>query len=204
MSRFGIFSRALVMSILTLAIACSQANRFRILSFFFDGVPQPGSQASDVAPADGGGRPDGKPAEEPFQSQQIARAPVQHAHPPYKQGRCGTCHNVEDGQLFKSPQEGLCSTCHGPLTRDPIYLHGPVAANDCLFCHHHHASPYSKILLREPNETCGQCHDPEDLTEGVHHATIERETCIACHDPHGGDNKLFLKLRMNSEPGLDE
>lgn len=195
-----ILIRALPLSALVLFLACSQATRYRTLSFFFDGVPPPGTSAQPVTTEQAIGVSAGESATDVSRLTQIPRTPIMYAHPPYRNNRCGTCHNPDGGQLFKTAKEGLCLACHAALTRDPVYVHGPAAVNDCLFCHHHHSAPHPKVLLHETTETCLRCHDRADLGKGDHHATIGRDSCTVCHDPHGGANRLFLKKKRRAEP----
>ena len=196
--RFHILLYASSLSALLLLLACSKLNRHRFLSFFFDGVPPPVSNVVDQAlepirdPVDEADSQAGAVA-------QKTRAPVQYPHPPYRNGKCGSCHNPADGQLFKTARDGLCSSCHVELTRDRVYLHGPVAVNACLNCHHHHASIYPKVLLRGANETCTYCHNLDDLTSGSHHGTVEQDACVTCHDPHGGKNRFFLTIEWRTD-----
>jgi predicted CXXCH cytochrome family protein len=175
-------------------LACAEPLRYRVLSTFFDGVPLPAQRTQErlgyepppdrygfgLAPTlvDGAGD----------------RAEL-FAHAPYRENRCGACHNPTTGNLFRTPQQGLCRECHAEVTREPTYLHGPVAVDDCLFCHHPHGSAYDGLLLASPDATCARCHDREELTEGPHHATVGEQTCTACHDPHGGEDRFFLMPR---------
>ncbi|MBI4716973.1 MAG: hypothetical protein HY763_04155 [Planctomycetes bacterium] len=173
----------------TLVAACTTVNRYKVLSFFFDGVPPPGA-----TPERGYAAP-GRPGEviAPGGAGEAPPRPTIYTHAPFRENRCGRCHDMETGQLFKSPGDGLCLTCHATVPGDVPYVHGPVAVKDCLFCHHYHVSSYPKLLLADPTATCLQCHDGDDLTPGPHHANLERTTCVACHEPHGGHDRFFLK-----------
>mgnify|MGYP001560738352 FL=1 len=170
-----------------LCAACSPTTRHRVLSFFFDGVPQPAS-----APATSGAvTPESAAAVEPASGP----TPVQRffAHTPYRDNRCGGCHDFESGQLVRSVQDGLCLNCHSPIKASLRYVHGPVAVDDCTSCHHYHYASFPNLLLRNPTDTCLECHDRGDLGPGDHHATIGPQGCVACHHPHGGEDRFFLK-----------
>lgn len=197
--RFRILLCTILLSVLILLLACSKKSRYRVLTFFFDGVPPPISTLVDEATEP---IPDfvDEADSQADSVARLARAPVQYPHPPYRNGKCGSCHNPADSQLFKTPQEGLCLSCHAELIADKIYLHGPVAVNACLNCHHHHASIHPKVLLRDINETCSQCHDLDDVKSGAHHDTIADGTCVACHNPHGGENRFFLTIEWRADP----
>jgi len=181
---------AIPMAVLMLAPACSQASKYRVLSFFFDGVPSPEEEAARAAAAERK-RVEADDADLPGAQQP---AGSQHfAHAPYRENRCGACHNIQTGTLFRSDREGLCSSCHADLTAEARYVHGPVAVRDCLFCHHYHTSVLPNLLLQESPSLCLRCHDPADLIEGSHHADVAETSCTECHDPHGGDDTLFLR-----------
>jgi len=177
-------------SALTLALllsACSPSTRYRVLSFFFDGVPEPG-----VPVVEGyGPGPTGQDESAPGRAR-APRVPV-FAHAPFRENRCTACHNLNTGQLTKEVRAGLCMDCHTPPAEDAPYLHGPVAINDCVACHHFHASPHPKLLLQDLQSICFRCHDREDLSAEPHDATIEGQACVVCHDPHGGAGRFFLK-----------
>lgn len=167
--------------------ACSSTTRHRVLSFFLDGVPPPGSGTtkgtSQLEKSQAGG------VEAP-----VSVAPVRFfAHTPYRDNRCGGCHDTTSGQLVRPIDEGLCLTCHSSLVAKARFVHGPVAVSDCTTCHHHHTSPYPNLLLKDPVETCLQCHDGDDLAAGEHHASMGQRSCVDCHNPHGGEDRFFLK-----------
>lgn len=169
--------------------ACYTPVRYRVLTFFFDGVPEPGTAVTvGYAP------PTKARKEEPGTPPKLqAAARDVFAHPPYRDGRCGSCHNIRTGQLYRTPQEGLCQGCHTDIPGQAKYVHGPVALSYCLFCHHHHTSAYPKVLHGDVTATCFRCHQREDLTEGPHHETIGTQQCTVCHNPHGGADRFFLK-----------
>lgn len=168
--------------------ACSQTTRLKLLNFFFDGVPTPGATAEDRTAAQ-----DTQVLEQEEETQERPALVVMHPHPPYRDNRCGACHDVTTGGLFRTPQEGLCQDCHKNIPGNVRYVHGPVAVSDCLFCHHPHTSSLANLLLVEPTSTCLRCHAHDDLMQGTHHERMEEESCTSCHDAHGGDHQFFLK-----------
>lgn len=178
-------------TVLLASAACSQTNRYRMLNFFFDGVPDP----SKAAQADGARDPSlaGQGEEAAGGASEPKPRVVSYPHPPYRDNRCGACHDVTTGGLFRSPQEGLCESCHGDVPGKVRYVHGPVAVSDCLFCHHPHTSTIPKLLLHKPADLCLQCHDRDDLTTGTHHDETDESSCTDCHGAHGGDHPFFLK-----------
>jgi predicted CXXCH cytochrome family protein len=170
--------------LLVASLACSQTAKHRRLSFFFDGVPAPGGPAAAGAAMP----PPGAVLPAP-----TAVAARLFAHTPYRENRCGGCHDVDSGQLIRPLDEGLCRTCHAVLIRDLPFLHGPVAVDECTACHHYHHSAYPQLLLDTPVATCLKCHDLADLHNEDYHATIETQSCTDCHDAHGGRDRFFLK-----------
>jgi predicted CXXCH cytochrome family protein len=170
-------SRVLIpaLAVSLLVGACSPATRYRVLSFLFDGVPEPGKP-----PVVGYGPAVPTEPQEPAEAR--VRRPV-FAHAPFRENRCTACHNMETGQLAKEVREGLCLDCHAGVSAGDRYLHGPVAVNDCVSCH----------LLDDVHTVCFRCHRQEDLSAEPHDATIEGQACVVCHDPHGGADRFFMK-----------
>lgn len=186
--RYASMVLILALGVSLLVAACSPSTRYRVLSFLFDGVSEPGKPTAEgygpmVAPG----------------PQESAEAPVRppprpvFAHAPFRENRCTVCHNMDTGQLTEEVREGLCLECHAAVAEDALYLHGPVAVSDCVSCHHYHASPYPQLLLDEINAVCSRCHSQEDLSAEPHDATIEGQACVVCHDPHGGADRFFMK-----------
>lgn len=180
--------------------ACTESQRYRTLCFFFDGVPEPGARlvaALEPGPSD----PDAvdaetAPEEEPEPAPAPEPEPLPGAirrHPPYKTFRCASCHETASGRLLRTPQEGLCRQCHENVPGDLRYVHGPVAVDACLFCHHPHGGQFTLQLRANPRDICLRCHDIDDLMEGAHHAGHEKSTCTDCHSGHGGSERFFLK-----------
>jgi len=189
-SRYRLVSLALALAALSVAAACSESTNYRIKHFFFDGVPEPGT-----TPSEGYEPPPGRSVGE-FSPQEPARRRVAprktYSHKPYKENRCAGCHSFQTGELIRSPQQGLCRSCHG-LPQEYVYEHGPAAVDACLLCHHHHASVYPKMALDEAPGLCYRCHQLGDLRSGEHHQQLETADCLECHDPHGGDSRFFLR-----------
>lgn len=171
--------------------ACAEATRYRVLSFFFDGVPEPGSAPAGTSTADG-----------LLTAPQGARRapPVVYRHPPYRDGACRDCHDPGGRWVVRTVEEGLCQRCHPTIPGDDTFVHGPVASNGCLSCHHHHESAHPFMLIVAPAELCEHCHERSNLSTGPHHATLEQQPCLECHDPHGGDNRFLVKPVAKVDP----
>jgi predicted CXXCH cytochrome family protein len=169
--------------------ACSPSTRYRVLSFFFDGVPEPGTKptvgyASPYAGFQDEGAEPGAPPRPPGQL---------YSHPPYRENRCRSCHDVDSGGVWRTDREGLCESCHQDLYRNDRYVHGPAAINACLDCHHYHGSTYPHMLLDEPTAICQRCHEIERLVTCEFRTSGETQTCTDCHAAHGGNDRFFLK-----------
>ncbi len=195
LSKRNVFLLPVLAAVVALNVAsCSQSSKHRILTFFFEGVPDQGAAAETVEESASLPEDDGSPRA--FERPELVK-PKFYWHPPYRNNRCNECHDVYQGKLIKKPEEGLCISCHTDPPGDREFVHGPVAANACLMCHHQHMSPNPRMLLAEVKSICFRCHQLDDLLVGKkHHAVLGAEAppvCIECHDPHGGNNRFFLK-----------
>ncbi len=175
-----------------LLACCAESTKYRVLSFFFDGVPKPGEQPAEKGYARIGSGRESRAFNHP--TTRSTPGGIVYAHPPYAQSKCEGCHDRSTGRLVRKPQDGLCRICHTKAFDDAKFLHGPVAANACLFCHHYHSSERPGMLLDAPRALCVHCHRVEDIAAShSEDADIEQRSCIDCHDPHKGDNRFFLK-----------
>lgn len=187
---------------------CAPEKRYRILSFFFDGVPRPGEVR----------------AEEATSSAATAGAPAEvtvvqfYTHGPFASKNCIACHQgglggpsmyipgrkassnkVSFGTKIRVPVTELCRGCHvrfrpAELGQRFRFVHGPVAAGACVRCHSPHQSRNPFMVLEQPvRKLCVHCHQPESLYAAEYHAQAKEEIdCTVCHDPHGGDRPYFL------------
>ena len=166
----------------------SEARSYRILSFFFDGVPSPGtSRVDDVQPTvnirQGQRKPRKAPAEPVYKV-------VAH-----KQLKCTMCHLLSQGMALRQERDKLCVTCHDQSFHDRGFVHGPVVIGQCGACHSAHRSKHPAATLKPLNALCLECHTQPDLMEGAHHRDAQSQICTVCHDPHGADNRFFLRPR---------
>ncbi len=189
MIRFTCAIAILVTVAIALTPACSKSAKHRVLSFFLDGVPDPGKTPQGGIASTEPGEPSADSLAKATPAEPVRRL---YTHTPYRKNDCAGCHDQNTGELVRPLHEGLCLTCHSAFAAGERYLHGPVAVGDCAFCHHHHSSPVPGVLREEPTATCLNCHDREDLTVGEHHSDLEAKTCAQCHDPHGGEDRYFL------------
>ena len=177
---------------MTLAIGlwggCSVERDYKVLSFFFDGVPDP--EARQRALETGVGKVD------------ITTSPTYTVHKPYAAEQCSECHGGRS-RLTKR-DSSLCLKCHKDEPTRYERMHGPVAAIACLWCHEPHESAYSTLLRDKPNAVCGLCHEAGALDSArvPEHADASRE-CLSCHDGHGGTQRYFLRAGVAQAQGKE-
>jgi len=163
--------------LMLLTIGCDPTERYHVLSFLFDGVPQP------QAPAE---RSETQPAANGVPSQVRYRE-----HGPYAAKMCNACHEPTAFNALVVPADRLCFKCHD-FNLDKKYIHGPLASGGCTACHDPHSSQYQYLLVSEPDHFCTQCHDPDSIGRVSAHQGVT-EQCTACHDAHMSDNKYLLR-----------
>jgi len=163
-----------------LMFGCNTTKNYKVLSFFFDGVPDP-----DKAPAEQG-------IGDTRKGGQIAptSASRYREHGPYAAKECQGCHMRATNALIL-PIEELCFRCHSIDVRKK-YIHGPVASGGCKVCHEAHGSLYPFLLVSEPKEFCHHCHDRNAIARGGKHKDMETE-CTVCHDAHSSEKEYLLK-----------
>jgi predicted CXXCH cytochrome family protein len=173
-----------------LAAACgTPQQRYRILSFFFDGVPLP-IEAERLGPD-----------EEDGEAANAARAglirqfvPQDVVHAPYAEQACGECHDRMQFEIGGAGAQ-LCKQCHDDSGAPPVWSHPPVTEGECLTCHAPHRSKAPGLLRKPAVELCAECHDPSDQAFAARHGALDepRTPCTACHSGHGGDRRAYLR-----------
>lgn len=83
-----------------------------------------------------------------------------------------------------SGQKDACikGGCHQDMLK-PKFVHGPVAVQDCHFCHRQTGDHKFALVAKVP-ELCYLCHE-----QGKNRLA----GCGKCHDPHGTDVEFQLK-----------
>ena len=164
---------------------CAPGTRYRVLSFFFDGVPPPeGAGAPAPTPASG-------------QSPPPAPKAVISKHAPYAKKQCGACHTPMTNSLIATVPE-LCFGCHKMGLKEKRYIHAPSLAGFCRLCHDPHASRHPFLLLAPPRQMCFYCHNPEDVAKNKAHED-DQAPCTQCHNPHA-DSRYFLRSDSAAAP----
>jgi predicted CXXCH cytochrome family protein len=154
-------------------------DNYKTLSFFFDGVPDPSAPGNTVDPLTG-----------------EIRAAVMVAHDPFAKEQCDECHK---GKLRMSRNDSApCLRCHADQPNAHKYMHGPVAAGACLWCHNPHESAQPHLMRDSDRKVCGQCHTKEFFEGSSVEAHLDAaRACQECHTGHGSDSRFMLR------PGAD-
>jgi len=184
---------------MALLSSCAESKRHQIMSFIFDGVPpMPGSEVDTSGPDDGDGR------------RRRRSEPVWFIHDPIinydasLERPCARCHQEQAQQSFSgevhltAPAPQLCYECHDPPTMQLGWVHGPVAAGECVFCHEPHRSVQAFLLKKPQPAMCYQCHDSQAISEIEGHAKPSFSLCLDCHSGHASVAKYLLKLGPSS------
>ena len=168
-------------------------SRYRLLSFFFDGVPVPPELATEDPNATT------QPVDANSPGAIASRAATREAeilyHAPYRNRQCVKCHS-ETGSFEVSVNKDICRGCHlrhYDLPADD-WVHGPLVVGKCSMCHLSHQSQYAGLLVKSERDLCFDCHNRSDTLARAFHAEARTgaKTCGACHDPHSAGNRLLL------------
>lgn len=202
--------------IMIFTTGCDRAARYKVLTFFFTGVPPLDGEVIDESG-------EVRIIKKPVVKKKRYIPPVPYAHGPYAAGQCGQCHDTSASVGFRNsgkeerrgvpqlsqttpgrlvtPLNELCVECHINKSRESesgedLWFHGPVANGNCTFCHSPHQSRFQYILLKETAiELCSQCHTSENIIATEEHRG-EKE-CTSCHNAHMGINRFLLKKDFN-------
>jgi len=164
-------------------MGCSAQRRYRVLSVFFDGVPDPNAPASARGGVVGPGG---------------AVARITHVHKPYADGNCNACHVGGTDSIFRTSSglnidSDVCLKCHAKVINQFAVMHGPVSSVECLRCHTPHESNTEHLLASSSPRVCVQCHVPELLSPKPPEHLDKTADCLTCHYAHGGAKHGLLK-----------
>ena len=162
-------------------------QKYRWLSFFFDGVPDPNAP---VIP----GTPDARALRELGVNYFV--------HQPYDEGNCKACHGaVTATRAMLSPDSSVCLSCHEQVSQQYPVMHGPVAVGACLQCHRPHEARFRHLLRDADTRLCDQCHDRDLLLGPVPPAHQDPERgCLECHVGHGASEHNLLRVLAPADP----
>jgi len=187
-------------------------ERYRTLSIFFDGVPNPDDEIAvvpdpgvqELGAKDGGEscKPEGlragcaqQPDVKAEDTAVTATFVEGSRHEPYALRACNSCHD-QSGSRNRLPKgtEPICFRCHEQQEVVPEHAHDPVGEFACMDCHVPHQSEVASLLKSAQGELCFECHDAGDSSYASrHNLLVEQDGCTRCHMAHGGDSKAFLK-----------
>jgi predicted CXXCH cytochrome family protein len=167
--------------IITLSIGgCAGDSSYKVLSFFFDGVPD-----TREIKAAGAGHETGNKIASSNRPKSLASV-----HGPYAAKLCNGCHS-RSGNALLIPVHDLCYNCH-EFKMDKKYIHGPLASGGCTVCHDPHSSGNRFLLVSASENVCLHCHDKKSVEANAAHKDIQPD-CTSCHDAHMSDMKFLLK-----------
>ena len=171
---------------LVLLAGCRTGTEQKWLSFFFDGVPQPGAAKADA-------RTSATILVKPTVVTNTATITLKvFPHPPYAKRDCTVCHESQFSNRMRGQRGEICFTCHTVLHTNFVAAkvkHQPVDEGDCTSCHNPHVSANTKLLQKTVPALCLYCHDNFLEKAKFQHDVVE--DCAGCHKPH-----------QASEPGL--
>jgi predicted CXXCH cytochrome family protein len=181
--------------ILTTVLSCDEEERYKTMTFFFDGVPPlEGQDVNDVNSLDKGER-------------QLAQGkmPAFTVHEPSKV--CANCHDMTKiprwatPEFIKEPLQ-LCYDCHpgSNYSGSVDYVHGPVAVGDCMRCHNPHRSKQKYLLKLPVPDVCHQCHEKADIESIAEHSVELLSECLECHVGHSSSERGLLREGWNTDP----
>ncbi len=171
-----------------LVVSCDEVERYKTLTFFFDGVSPLGQEGLQEELINSN-----------FQeSTQIRPKQLWYVHEPQKD--CTLCHGRRK-QLsgfslqvrLTAPVPKLCYGCHADYTVSAPFVHGPVAVGQCLFCHNQHKSKIEHLLKEPEPKLCYLCHDINTVELMPAHFTNQQFACTSCHNAHASQVKALLK-----------
>ena len=153
---------------------CMTKSNYKVLSFLFDGVPDP-EKAVAAGKKEGG---------------KTAGNPNASVHGPYAAKLCEGCHDRSTNRLVRPLQE-LCVTCHD-IQLNKKFIHGPLTTGGCRVCHFPHSSPNRFLLVSDSKDFCFYCHTRSDFERNPAHEGADSR-CILCHEPHMSDTRYLLR-----------
>ncbi|MHC4083647.1 MAG: cytochrome c3 family protein [Planctomycetota bacterium] len=196
---FRVSFKAIVITILTVIVttvlSCDEEERYKTLTFFFDGVPPLKSDdVNDVNSPDKVGQKSLK-----------RNVPTFNVHEPSKV--CENCHDMTKKPRWATPEFvkeplQLCYDCHpnSNYSGSVDYVHGPVAIGDCMRCHNPHRSKQEHLLKIPVPDVCYRCHEKADMESIEEHPAELLSECLDCHVGHSSPARGLLREGWNADP----
>jgi predicted CXXCH cytochrome family protein len=186
-----VFLALLVGWISLLAVGCRLETRYRVLTFFFEGVPPPGAPRAAVE------RPEGESG--------LLANPVSF-HAAFREGNCEDCH-IDRKRFLRTPIPQLCWECHDQPTESAPWDHAPARVGDCMTCHSGHETMTPALLIAQGPSLCYSCHRDTYIQGLPDHEGVSLDTCRTCHPAHEGgtlatpmDIERIADTRQTNEP----
>ena len=162
-------------------------ERYKILSTFFDGVPNPDAPKVTRTAMAASTQPG------------VVAMPIVSRHKPFVDNKCESCHRSSTGVITEfSEAFKACVKCHTTVTKKYARMHGPVSQAACRWCHTPHESTEPYLLKGPSLQVCTQCHDDQLLGKNPVQHGDKTTSCVSCHNGHGGTAAFFLK--PNAKP----
>lgn len=162
-----------------LANCSDRRQNYKVLSIFFDGVPDPDAPPEDQAIN----------GEHVASTQGGKRLVIASSHKPYKENKCNDCHvgAATSFESFTQLNDSVCVTCHKQVPAAYPLMHGPVAVGACMMCHDPHESSQPHLLKVASPDLCLQCHQRHDLGAPMQDHQDAARGCLDCHVGHGSN-----------------
>jgi predicted CXXCH cytochrome family protein len=156
---------------------CGGQESYKVLSFFFDGVPKPVEKSEQGAEGKG---------------EAVAKGRGEAStHGPYAARLCHACHE-EGSNALVLPVRELCLKCH-QFKMNKKYVHGPLVSGGCIICHDPHSSGNRYLLVSREQTFCFHCHEEKAIEKNAAHKGVDMTQCTSCHDAHMSDKKYLLR-----------
>lgn len=162
-----------------------KATFHNVLTLFFDGVPPLEDEiagAGLINTEPGAGGPD------------VRKFPEVNwcIHDPLQD--CVRCHGNKQQESFSREVQlaatvpALCYQCHESLAPAALngWVHGPVAAGQCLVCHEPHKTTTPHLLRDLIPAMCYSCHQELADEMGLKNVKASHSQCMSCHFAHTG------------------
>ncbi|MDH4202811.1 MAG: hypothetical protein OEV87_07940 [Phycisphaerae bacterium] len=188
-------------------IGCDRTTRYKVLTFFFEGVPSPDAKYIQSKPKD-----TILSSADRLKAVKSANVLVLDSLGQRRSSRhsiakdCAQCHagDLRSGrQELKTLLPKLCYSCHTDLYQESDYLHGPINVGECVFCHEPHQSAYVHLQKAPEPQLCYRCHQREDIATIPDHPEYLEKVCTDCHNPHGSPVPHLLKVDRQEQTDPD-
>ena len=180
-------------------IGCDREARYKVLTFFFEGVPEPGAnkRGADANFVSMTNVQKLHLDRDGTRTVQVDKLGQKFASRHDFSRDCAQCHTGSMGsgrQELRAPLPEMCYSCHGDLHKEGDYLHGPLYVGECVFCHDPHSSAFVHLQKAPQPDLCFRCHQKADVVLIPGHREALNGVCTVCHDPHGSSVPKLLKV----------